>query len=169
MCGGTAILRGEVEVEYGLSPRVRGNHEGAAKPNVEVGSIPACAGEPMPSCSPRQRQRVYPRVCGGTDRLRQTRRRQSGLSPRVRGNPERIGQVERDAGSIPACAGEPGTCWRTRCKSRVYPRVCGGTLREGILAATVRGLSPRVRGNRRSIHSWTPSLGSIPACAGEPP
>ena len=41
---------------------------------------------------------------------------------------------------------------------RVYPRVCGGTCHRP-------GLSPRVRGNR----SVVPDMGSIPACAGEPP
>ena len=31
---------------------------------------------------------------------------------------------------------------------RVYPRVCGGTRIETVVAAAVQGLSPRVRGNR---------------------
>ena len=31
----------------GPSPRVRGSHPPAAKPEVQGGSIPACAGEPL--------------------------------------------------------------------------------------------------------------------------
>ena len=31
---------------YGLSPRVRGNHTTAPMEIADVGSIPACAGEP---------------------------------------------------------------------------------------------------------------------------
>ena len=53
------------------------------------GSIPACAGEP-PIGAPRQPDSgVYPRVCGGTWRVRTLGRGFAGLSPRVRGNPRR--------------------------------------------------------------------------------
>ena len=50
----------------------------------------------------------------------------------------------------------------------VYPRVCGGTAAVQPSHAGVRGLSPRVRGNRLH-HPDRPLIeGSIPACAGEP-
>ena len=50
-------------------------------------------------------------------------------------------------GSIPACAGEPFDNPGKRLLSKVYPRVCGGTLdRLGLLRIN-QGLSPRVRGN----------------------
>ena len=72
---------------------------------------------------------------------------------------------------------------------RVYPRVCGGTLEDGIpggtpvrsyprvcggtssTTATTRdcpGLSPRVRGNPRLLRRAGDAWRSIPACAGEP-
>ena len=52
-----------------------------------------------------------------------------GLSPRVRGNLFRgLGLVLPD-GSIPACAGEPGNTFLPLSSTRVYPRVCGGTIR----------------------------------------
>ena len=52
------------------------------------------------------------------------------------------------AGSIPACAGEPaGRRWRVS-QHRVYPRVCGGTWYRKRFKESLRGLSPRVRGNR---------------------
>ena len=131
----------------GLSPRVRGNlcrngpQAGSMrgqKPS-NMGSIPACAGEPGASWRtiltvyPRvcggtrcthydavMSAQVYPRVCGGTvSGLKQLSVAQdsgmSGLSPRVRGNPLQVVLFVGDldgGGSIPACAGEP----------RAYPR-----------------------------------------------
>ena len=50
----------------------------------------------------------------------------------------------------------------------VYPRVCGGTYCANQARSASVGLSPRVRGNpqRASVRGVT--VGSIPACAGEP-
>ena len=45
-CGGTKVATREVGVSEGLSPRVRGNPGGAARPGDREGSIPARAGEP---------------------------------------------------------------------------------------------------------------------------
>ena len=71
--------------------------------------------------------------------------------------------------SIPACAGEPLFPQSAPQQPTVYPRVCGGTGSFVEVLAVVRGLSPRVRGNRgHPIHQTRP-IRSIPACAGEPP
>ena len=91
-----------------------------------------------------------------------------GSIPRVRGNPLLTTLTPLVVWSIPACAGEPSGCgrwWRVR---RVYPRVCGGTLRYLPAVHRKSGLSPRVRGNLL-LDGWdAPPDGSIPACAGEP-
>ena len=71
-------------------------------------------------------------------------------------------------GSIPACAGEPISCRATAPATAVYPRVCGGTEAFGVMAETMNGLSPRVRGNRGEDDWRVACLRSIPACAGEP-
>ena len=192
----------------GLSPRVRGNHPSPARSAASPGSIPACAGEPPARRCARRCGGVYPRVCGGTSRLLRRTRCASGLSPRVRGNrnDRRVtlgtlwsipacagepGGIVRHAvghGSIPACAGEPAARPRRPRRTKVYPRVCGGTqaLLIFVVPATVYprvcggtvenirpcvgtiGLSPRVRGNRAANRKRTPNGGSIPACAGEP-
>ncbi len=70
--------------------------------------------------------------------------------------------------SIPACAGEPKCLPRLYFVNKVYPRVCGGTACWDLAMPGVRGLSPRVRGNR--LPRWAAGrwFGSIPACAGEP-
>ena len=70
----------------GLSPRVRGNLQGAARLANAAGTIPACAGEPRLAGRMAIPPWDYPRVCGGTvwDALCEAER--EGLSPRVRGN-----------------------------------------------------------------------------------
>ena len=107
-------------------------------------------------------------MCGGTKRRPHNKHGAKGLSPRVRGNRDsgECRSVQRR--SIPACAGEPGKGiveWRT---PKVYPRVCGGTESTTMLSVSTAGLSPRVRGNRISIHRVRNTPRSIPACAGEP-
>ena len=64
-------------------------------------------------------------MCGGTGFPCLGVLLRGGLSPRVRGN-RLASPIHSDPdGSIPACAGEPGTL-RTRGSIRsVYPRVCG--------------------------------------------
>ena len=92
---------------------------------------------------------VYPRVCGGTELRSWLQVNAHGLSPRVRGN-RLLQQYLPDAsGSIPACAGEPVYTGANAWRPAVYPRVCGGTLTVETGLPTERGLSPRVRGNRR--------------------
>ena len=113
--------------------------------------------------------KVYPRVCGGTGRRQGRPSAGQGLSPRVRGN--RVGIVHQVGRlrSIPACAGEPPPDADAGSVSKVYPRVCGGTLTGLCHHNTSAGLSPRVRGNLRSRSDRHTGRRSIPACAGEPP
>ena len=131
----------------GLSPRVRGNPLFCGGGGVAEGSIPACAGEPLLEARAAPPSRVYPRVCGGTARRIRAGLAPGGLSPRVRGNLKRALIPWRMAGSIPACAGEPGNLSVCHSPSRVYPRVCGGTSMFTRGAWSGSGLSPRVRGN----------------------
>ena len=155
-------------IRAGLSPRVRGNRQDFGRGVGVGGSIPACAGEPAAAKSTMIPSSVYPRVCGGTHCVIREGYIVHGLSPRVRGNPARPPQRYGGARSIPACAGEPSSRASGAYQSAVYPRVCGGTAPPGIPLWMMRGLSPRVRGNRVG---GNPSVGfgrSIPACAGEP-
>ena len=150
----------------GLSPRVRGNPTIEQLSRGQIGSIPACAGEPPTSTTQQRAPEVYPRVCGGTGVDLLALGADDGLSPRVRGNPFCNGDNTSQPGSIPACAGEPGGGEGCRRERQVYPRVCGGT--QGGGGGGTSGLSPRVRGNRWNRGRPPPLPGSIPACAGEP-
>ena len=168
MCGGTKTPGGNSWGDGGLSPRVRGNLHQLRRRSRWPRSIPACAGEPLRATALAFSTRVYPRVCGGTRVRRWPPTAFQGLSPRVRGNHQRQLHDKIQHGSIPACAGEPWLLGLRLRSLRVYPRVCGGTGFLGWRDYAIRGLSPRVRGNRPEhlLRNLVP--GSIPACAGEP-
>ena len=140
----------------------------AMLPPVSMGSIPACAGEPLGSLKRESTEWVYPRVCGGTVLTPQPGRDDLGLSPRVRGNPGRLSEAGGRRGSIPACAGEPAMEADWKLRRQVYPRVCGGTKKDRDLGLRADGLSPRVRGNLQHRLDALQNVRSIPACAGEP-
>ena len=177
---------GEIRHMRGLSPRVRGNPPGPAPTPRRTRSIPACAGEPGRSRTAACRPGVYPRVCGGTLRRQSPLRRGSGLSPRVRGNHNGQDYQATNAGSIPACAGEPSSLVNTEnplrsipaCAgeptiqmegwtgNRVYPRVCGGTQWAKEHGQRPNGLSPRVRGNPGRLPGYGPDDGVYPRVCG---
>ena len=168
MCGGTIDIFARRAHAGGLSPRVRGNLAAAGEHYLDLGSIPACAGEPAALLVPHNRSRVYPRVCGGTLYPVAPVNCRLGLSPRVRGNQSGLPCPQAAIRSIPACAGEPPGM-RSRMRSlRVYPRVCGGTSSGCSAGLVADGLSPRVRGNQSGLPCPQAAIKSIPACAGEP-
>ena len=168
VCGGTTAVCMGIGGAIRLSPRVRGNRSRRAWQPIYNPSIPACAGEPQQCLSPCQRPGVYPRVCGGTPGKRLAQQRQTRLSPRVRGNHIAIRQPRPNIGSIPACAGEPPPAFALPDRTKVYPRVCGGTSDWAARWIGNDGLSPRVRGNHGGCRQRPDGIRSIPACAGEP-
>ena len=116
VCGGTSSSGPTGTAPAGLSPRVRGNPP-AVHPAMAGGrSIPACAGEPSASPPDSPPPAVYPRVCGGTTNGPPAAPISRGLSPRVRGNRPGASSAPTAAGSIPACAGEPGRRRRLRAR-----------------------------------------------------
>ena len=168
VCGGTTGTGSTLVSFKGLSPRVRGNRVASYGSVDFSGSIPACAGEPDVVIALVDVIRVYPRVCGGTTGTGSTLVSFKGLSPRVRGNRvASYGSVDF-SGSIPACAGEPDVVIALVDVIRVYPRVCGGTMKISTPEYSKLGLSPRVRGNHNYVLGDRIPNGSIPACAGEP-
>ena len=168
MCGGTDYECAERYPTQGLSPRVRGNLRAIALRLPGERSIPACAGEPQTAGRPHAAIPVYPRVCGGTHLSLSEMQKGKGLSPRVRGN-RYVGAIRcAFIRSIPACAGEPPAYSPSPLRDGVYPRVCGGTISRTGGRIAIKGLSPRVRGNRPAMRYVCEACRSIPACAGEP-
>ena len=66
VCGGTRNSALTSSHRRGLSPRMRGNHDGTCSLVGTSRSIPAYAGEPTAERRGESRTAVYPRVCGGT-------------------------------------------------------------------------------------------------------
>ena len=130
----------------GLSPRGRGKLGDERAGLHIIGSIPAWAGETIPSVSAAAGGPVYPRVGGGNPPLANTRAGRNGLSPRGRGKLRQIFAHIDDEGSIPAWAGETDICARICHLPGVYPRVGGGNMQAWLAAYTWVGLSPRGRG-----------------------
>ena len=166
--GGTQAQWAMGNPRKGLSPRARGNPQYASFPYQIQRSIPACAGEPRQRRIVHRREKVYPRVRGGTRTAKTVSKAVAGLSPRARGNHPGWSLRFSRSRSIPACAGEPPQPHAQSVSPPVYPRVRGGTNRSDRVLTLCRGLSPRARGNRAWTSLTGNGRGSIPACAGEP-
>ena len=152
----------------GLSPRVRGNRPDQGVGPTAQGSIPASAGQPPWYISPSYPLAVYPRECGATLVRVPHPALLDGLSPRVRGNLNCTGFRAMPPGSIPASAGQPKPRYSPGGLRWVYPRECGATHSHCDRVGNYGGLSPRVRGNRRTGDVVCERHGSIPASAGQP-
>ena len=132
----------------GRSPRARGSLDRLLVLIVEVGSIPACAGEPRARGTCAARCGVDPRVRGGAALPMYSSIFEKGRSPRARGSLASLVEQLVHPGSIPACAGEPIGMQTLGEDRRVDPRVRGGATGSGSV--------------------YGAGQGSIPACAGEP-
>ncbi len=168
VCGATLSAQFDRQKRGGPSPRVRGNPKQAHKIGPFGRSIPACAGQPGARSVGRRLRGVHPRVCGATKARAERPQGFGGPSPRVRGN-HVLGEGRGlEAGSIPACAGQPVAARSSATASAVHPRVCGATIFGLGFVSPARGPSPRVRGNLgRQRAGWRADR-SIPACAGQP-
>ena len=107
-------------------------------------------------------------MCGESRFSEPGMRNTLGPSPRVRGIRRWDAGGVHLAGSIPACAGNPGTISTTAHTHGVHPRVCGESVGLRGEPARDRGPSPRVRGILRLPRAGIRARGSIPACAGNP-
>jgi len=145
--GGTYAADSFDSVPLGLSPRGRGNPQRKLPPRPSGGTIPAWAGEPQHPRPPKPPDRDYPRVGGGTQRVRTCSILPPGLSPRGRGNLLPGGFNPKGMRTIPAWAGEPVEDRPAYSATRDYPRVGGGTPPPRPPFWQNIGLSPRGRGN----------------------
>ena len=144
--GGNSARTLACGVGAGLSPRGRGKRPLVAYGLYRPRSIPAWAGETLPSRGQSQRATVYPRVGGGNLRDSLLIETMKGLSPRGRGKRRAGTPSAYRARSIPAWAGETKMLQGALIHAGVYPRVGGGNSSASMSAATLLGLSPRGRG-----------------------
>ena len=147
---------------------MRGNPVSLPLGDFARGSIPTHAGKPKraKSCSPASK--VYPHACGETRAQLLANKASWGLSPRMRGNQYRRPCAHNAARSIPTHAGKPGINCACVAWKKVYPHACGETEPRKSDRRLCRGLSPRMRGNRRHGGIGCSHTRSIPTHAGKP-
>ena len=167
VCGGNPGKAASIAYVAGPSPRVRGKPLRDSTILLDLGSIPACAGETAMDPSILRMNQVHPRVCGGNIEPPVARPWPAGPSPRVRGKRDPLAEVDDKKRSIPACAGETSTSAYATSEKTVHPRVCGGNFGAPRRRSPAPGPSPRVRGKRAAVLIEVEDIGSIPACAGE--
>ena len=146
-CGAALFYGKEEQWAIGLSPRVRGSPVEALGPDLDYGSIPASAGQPLSAAGEPTTEEVYPRECGAATFQDVLRLIAEGLSPRVRGSLRSFAPTEERARSIPASAGQPISTRPARFRETVYPRECGAAMSLNRWWLRWSGLSPRVRGS----------------------
>ncbi len=132
----------------GLSPHARGSRPVRLRRCFDLGSIPACTGEPCRRKIRSIAPGVYPRMHGGATLFKHEVFCEEGLSPHARGSLISAQCIICCYGSIPACTGEPMTEFKY-----IEPS---------------EGLSPHARGSLAVFRSFHSAGGSIPACTGEP-
>ena len=141
-----------------------GTFRGRSVAKLNLGSIPAGAGEPTQSTRLASRSPVglSPRVRGNPNSTLTQRPLNAGLSPRVRGNRLVAACPLTVRGLSPRVRGNQPIAQSQAFKG-LSPRVRGN---RGTPGETLAGLSPRVRGNLKRDPICL--CGSIPAGAGEP-
>ena len=147
---------------------MRGSRRANCREMGRRGPIPAHAGQPSTRTSRVSTGRAYPRACGAARHWDQRPAAGWGLSPRMRGSLICMRSATTIAGPIPAHAGQPRALARKVPASRAYPRACGAARSSALMMVTPAGLSPRMRGSRRTVDDREQASGPIPAHAGQP-
>ena len=125
--GGTNVSRDRLDIEQGLSPFARGNHQQKRAGAGCSGPIPVRTGEPSGLAGNNTFTGAYPRSHGGTNIRLINIDMVRGLSPFARGN-RQLGLCWRPArGPIPVRTGEPHPPASSGYRQRAYPRSHGGT------------------------------------------
>ena len=153
----------------GRSPRARGKQILEKARQMQLGSIPARAGETGYLPNPASTPEVDPRARGGNARRAACRPCGTGRSPRARGKPRPSRRSPHPPRSIPARAGETAFPTNVTVTAQVDPRARGGDYYHPPLWSDIGGRSPRARGRRAGRSPALASAGSIPARAGETP
>ena len=165
-CGEKSYRPPAVETPLGSSPRVRGEARYLRARRRSGGIIPAGAGRSLAKINYTDRQRDHPRGCGEKLRSRVDMKTVAGSSPRVRGEVQVCMMKVLPAGIIPAGAGRSGTGRGWSWRGWDHPRGCGEKTPQRNNLATMRGSSPRVRGEGVALVRESGRRGIIPAGAG---
>ena len=165
VCGADSVSPAITRLPHGLSPRVRSGP--AHQPPLQAPGriISACAERTSGAGSIGAYGWDYLRVCGADDPFDAVMLLQGGLSPRVRsGLVVLLGKL-RVGGIISACAERTHLRMKSDCAARDYLRVCGADFWAAATAASISGLSPRVRSGQADQRARQRTRGIISACA----
>ena len=150
----------------GSSPRARGT--GAPPSTLRQTSrfIPACAGNSFPRGSSARAWSVHPRVRGEQTLTLVLSGTGHGSSPRARGTADWLSAAHRCRRFIPACAGNRACAALAAGLKPVHPRVRGEQRNPLMSHIRLTGSSPRARGTGHRRHVLKRERRFIPACAG---
>ena len=165
-CGEHTSPRWSLIFSLGSSPRLRGTHCESHPEGHRSGIIPALAGNTALMGCWCSFWGDHPRACGEHYRLDNCAIYAKGSSPRLRGTllfPWRVGTVP---GIIPALAGNTQNGRRAPTRNWDHPRACGEHWSTVVVASTIWGSSPRLRGTPVEHPGRARHAGIIPALAG---
>ena len=167
VCGEKFRIVGELGMEQGSPPRVRGKVSSKATLDNDIGITPACAGKRPPSATVPPPLQDHPRVCGEKDARGYTDSTRSGSPPRVRGKAEMLRDYHPSQRITPACAGKRQKWMPPGMRCRDHPRVCGEKPSSGKTLLATQGSPPRVRGKAGKSVAMRMNHRITPACAGK--
>ena len=153
-------------LDWGSSPRVRGEAWTRGASMGRTGIIPAGAGRSVSAFEQDSTRRDHPRGCGEKRLPRPPCLKRMGSSPRVRGEVVFVELVGLVAGIIPAGAGRSLRAKAGMPANWDHPRGCGEKALIADLGRGVTGSSPRVRGEGEKGRLGEHLGGIIPAGAG---
>ena len=133
---------------------------------VQLGIIPAYAGNTVRGSAVMMVGRDHPRVCGEHRNGRHHRHVHRGSSPRMRGTRLKGSYHMPTFGIIPAYAGNTCPKLAASMLHRDHPRVCGEHTASTQVLRRSLGSSPRMRGTLLRVRAERQSTGIIPAYAG---
>ncbi len=146
VCGEKGSSTSPMKCLKGSPPRVRGKATFRVGQPARLGITPACAGKSSQRTTSRPAFRDHPRVCGEKAILSQAAQVAVGSPPRVRGKGVHRNHHEISAGITPACAGKRDMDQSHANLQQDHPRVCGEKSRPGVVANSIKGSPPRMRG-----------------------
>ena len=149
VCGEHSRPQSHWKLPSGSSPRMRGTPSDALHFGFGEGIIPAYAGNTDSLAGVGTVRWDHPRVCGEHATVASSLSVWKGSSPRMRGTLGLIHGSVRDAGIIPAYAGNTMPPVARRYGMRDHPRVCGEHTGRPAFLGHPRGSSPRMRGTPR--------------------
>ena len=145
-CGEHNTKGGDIVLDSGSSPRVRGTWKTIRRKNHILRFIPAGAGNIQCSAGSHTADAVHPRGCGE--------------------HAGRLASRNSCARFIPAGAGNISAVYALKFRRAVHPRGCGEHASRSRLVIPSAGSSPRVRGTSRIDPVRGVMLRFIPAGAG---